>query len=205
MEKDQIVNASHEGQSPRRRKYLRILCFIIALSVAFILGWRVMPMVWPGIKEAVVYPIFPGMKPAEPTPAPTQEPYVPESRAKTAFDAEIYAGDSVIYYFYKDYCPWCRQLTPLTAALPATIVLSDGTQSAVRLICLNKADNESMQTIETYYETHNIPEEKRKVPSMVIGDRYLFGGEEIGEWLIESLIAGDGLDTPLLNGFERVP
>ena len=191
---------------PKRRRALKNFCLIlIVFLAAFILGWRVMPIVWPRIREAVVYPIFPRMKPAGPTPAPTQEPYVPESRTKTAFDAMISAGDSVIYYFYKDYCPWCRQLAPLIAALPTSIVLSNGNQSAVRLICLNKTDDESMQIIDRYYETYNIPEEKRKVPSMVIGDRYLFGGDEIGEWLIESLISGDGLDTPILNGLERVP
>ena len=59
--------------------------------------------------------------------------------------------------------------------------------------------------IEKYYDTYNIPEEKQKVPSMVIGNRYLFGWDEIGERLISSLIAGDGLQTPLLNGSERKP
>ena len=188
-----------------RRKALKTFCFILSLCAVFFIGWRVMPMVWPGIKETIVYPIFPQMKSAEPTPAPTQEPYVPESRTKAPFDATFSTSDSVIYYFYKDYCPWCRQLTPLTVALPASITLNNGTKSTVRLICLNKADEQSLQIIEAYYEMCNIPEEKQKVPSMVIGNRYLFGGEEIGEWLIEALIAGEGLDTPLLNGKERVP
>ena len=187
------------------RKGVMILCFILALSIAFVMGWRVMPIVWPRIREAVVYPIFPRMKPAEPTPAPTQAPYVPESRAKTAFDAEIAEDDSVIYYFYKDYCPWCCQLAPLIAALPTHITLADGTGSTVRLICLNKAEDEALRIIEAYYDTYNIPEEKRKVPSMVIGDRYLFGGDEIGEWLLEALLSGEGLDTTLLNGATRVP
>ena len=191
---------------PKRRRALKNFCLIlIVFLAAFILGWRVMPIVWPRIREAVVYPIFPRMKPAEPTPAPTQAPYVPESRAKTAFDAEIAEDDSVIYYFYKDYCPWCRQLAPLIAALPTHITLADGTVSAVRLICLNKADNEALRIIEAYYEKHTIPDDKQKVPSIVIGSRYLFGGEEIGEWMLEALITGEGLDTPLLNGMERVP
>lgn len=167
MDKNQNNSVHMIASLPKRRRTLKNFCLIlIVFLAAFFLGWRVMPIVWPEIKKAVVYPVFPGMKPDEPTPAPTQEPYVPESRTKTAFDAMISAGDSVIYYFYKDYCPWCRQLAPLIAALPTSIVLSNGNQSAVRLICLNKTDDESMQIIERYYETYNIPEEKRKVPSM---------------------------------------
>jgi hypothetical protein len=39
---------------------------------------------------------------------------------------------------------------------------------------------------------------------MVIGDKYLFAGEEIVPGLLEALTAGDGLKTPLLDGNERV-
>jgi hypothetical protein len=107
------------------KKGLRILCSILALGLAFLLGWRGMPRVWPSIKEAVVYPVFPQMKPA---PEPTPEPYTPYSSA--AFDDPIAANDSVVYYFYKDYCPWCRQLEPLTAGLPDHIILPDGISTA---------------------------------------------------------------------------
>lgn len=41
------------------------------------------------------------------------------------------------------------------------------------------ADNYLDKIITWYYEEHGIPEEKQYVPAMVIGDRYLFGGEEI--------------------------
>ena len=206
MENNQNNNDNQSKQIPsKRRKGLRIFCFTLALLAAFIMGWRVMPSVWPGIKETLVYPLFPQIKPASPSPSPTAEPYEPESRAKVTLDTKITVTDSLIYYFYKDYCPWCRQLAPLIAGLPAQITVADGTRSSVRLICLNKTEDESLRLIEKYYDTFNIPEEKQKVPSMVIGDRYLFGGDEIGEWLIASLIAGDGLQTPLLNGSERVP
>ena len=66
------------------KKSLKILYFILIIGFAFVLGWRVMPKVWPSIKEAVVYPVFPQMKP---TPAPTQEPYAPKSTA--AFEDAI--------------------------------------------------------------------------------------------------------------------
>ncbi len=180
------------------KKGVKILCFILALAVAFLLGWRVMPKVWPTIKNNIVYPVFPQMKPE---PAPTQEPYMPKS--DSAWGDTIFTTDSVIYYFYKDYCPWCRQLEPLTAGLPEQITLLDGTKSTVRLICLNKVEDEPLEIITRYYETHDIPEERQYVPAIVIGDRYLFAGEEIIEQLMDALIAGEGLKTPLLDGTAR--
>ncbi|MBQ6173917.1 MAG: hypothetical protein IJK28_04775 [Clostridia bacterium] len=192
------------GNCPRKnkRRRVRILRLALAILFSFIVGWRAMPLIWPTIKETVVYPVFPQL---QPTPVPTPKPYVPVSNAKTDFDAGISVTDSVIYYFYKDYCPWCSQLTPLTAALPAQINLPNGSRSAVRLVCLNKVEDESLRIITEYYDAHEVPDERRLVPAMVIGDLYLLGGDEIGDQLLEALVAGEGLKTPLLNGTERIP
>ena len=181
-------------------KFGKCLCWIIALGVAFLLGWRVMPRVWPSIKEAVVYPVFPQLKPE---PSPTQAPYVPHSTA--ALGDPVSESDSVIYYFYKDYCYYCRELEPLTAALPQQITLADGTVSTVRFICLNKVEDEAYQIIMNYYEAHEIPEDRRYVPAVVIGDQYLFLKDEIVPNLLEALTAGEGLRTPLLDGAQRNP
>ena len=180
------------------KKSVKILCLILLVCTAFLLGWKIMPGIWPNIKEMMVYPIFPQLKP---TPAPTQELYHPKSDADLG--DPIGKTDSLIYYFYKDYCPWCRQLHPLTSGLPKEIVLADGTKSSVILVCLNKADEEMLQIITEYYDTYNIPEEKRLVPAMVIGDKYLFSAGEIVPELMNALIAGEGLNTRLLNGAER--
>ncbi len=180
------------------KKNMKILCLVVTLVAMFMLGWRVMPKVWPKIKEAVVYPVFPNMKPS---PAPTQEPYEP--KGGYAFGNPITSTDSVINYFYKDYCPWCRQLEPLTSGLPKQIILPDGTRSDVKMVCLNKVEDKYLQIIKEYYEEYSIPEDKQYVPSMVIGDRYLFTGEAITGQLMEALMAGEGLDTPLLDGNER--
>ena len=180
------------------RKGVKILCAVLALVLVFLAGWRLMPKVWPGIREAVVYPVFPQMKP---TPAPTQEPYLPKS--DTAFGDPIAESDSLIYYFYKDYCPWCRQLEPLTSGLPEQITLPDGRVSRVRLVCLNKVEDRFLEVITAYYGEHGIPEEKQFVPAVVIGDRYLFTGEEIIGQLMDALTAGEGLNTPMLDGNRR--
>lgn len=164
----------------------------------FLLGWRVMPRIWPAVKEAVVYPVLPQLKPA---PAPTQEPYLPKSSA--AYGDPVSATDSLIYYFYKDYCPWCRQLAPLTGGLPKTVTLPDGTRSAVKLICLNKVEDAYFKVITDYYASCGVPEEEQYVPAVVIGSRYLFGGDEITAQLMDALMAGEGLTTPLLDGGQR--
>ena len=181
------------------KKGIKVLCFLLALLVVFVLGWRVMPRVWPTIKQRVVYPIFPQLKPE---PAPTPEPYIPHS--DTVFGDTIAESDSLIYYFYKDYCPYCRELEPLTAGLPDTITLPDGSTSTVRLVCLNKVEDEYLKIITEYYEAHSVPEEERYVPAMVIGDRYLYLRSEITEQLMDALVAGEGLNTPLLDGGERI-
>ena len=180
------------------KKGIKILCCFLVLAIVFLIGWRVMPQIWPGIKKAVVYPVFPQL---EPTPAPTAEPYHPQS--DSSIGDPINKTDSLIYYFYKDYCHWCRMLEPLTAGLPKEIFLEDGTKSTVKLICLNKVEEDKLQIITEYYETHEIPEEERYVPAMVIGDQYLFGNESIVQGLLNALTAGEGLKTGLLDGTER--
>lgn len=180
------------------KKGIKILCAILVLCAVFLLGWRVMPRVWPSIKEAVVYPVLPQL---QPTPSPTPEPYMPHGN--TVLSDPISKTDSLIYYFYKDYCPWCRQLHPLTSGLPKEILLEDGTKTAVKLVCLNKVEDDMLQIITEYYDAHDIPEDRRLVPAMVIGDQYLFGAEEIVPGLMEALMNGEGLKTELLNGQER--
>ena len=60
-----------------------------------------------------------------------------------------------------------------------------------------------LQIITEYYDKYGVVEEEQYVPAIVIGDRYLFAGEEIIGQLMEALVAGEGLKTPLLDGNER--
>ena len=178
------------------KKPLQILCLLLALAAAFALGWRVMPRIWPDIRASVL---------GKPTAAPaaTPEPYVPHNTA--VLDDPVAADDSVIYYFYKDYCPYCRELEPLFAGLPKTITLPDGTASAVKLICLNKVEENCANIIAEYYASHSVPEDRQYVPAAVIGERYLFLEGEIVGQLMDALAAGEGRNTQLLNGAARTP
>ena len=156
-----------------------------------------MPKLWPLFMNKVVYQAFPQLKIS--AQADLYEPY---SNAKLG--DPVAQTDSVIYYFYKDYCPWCKQLEPLTSGLPSTVTLPDGTVSNVKLICLNKVEDKYLQIITEYYDSHNIPEERRYVPAIVIGDKYLFTYEEITPELMNALVSGEGLKTQLLDGNSRV-
>ena len=180
-------------------KRLAAVCLIILLlMLSFLLGWRVMPRIWPDIKEAIVYPVMPQLRPS---PTPSIPPYVPESN--TSYGDPISATDSLVYYFYKDYCGYCMELSPLMSGLPEEIFLPDGTVSRVRLIALNKVEDEAYEIISDYYEAQDIAGERRYVPAVVIGDRYLFLRDEITDQLMDALIHGEGLKTPLLDGAER--
>ena len=181
------------------KKGVKVLIALLVLGGSFLLGWRVMPRAWPGIKEAVVYPVLPQLRPE---PAPTLAPYVPHSTADMG--DPIQSSDSVIYYFYKDYCGYCMELEPLTAGLPQQITLPDGTVSTVKFIGLNKVEDKYLQIINTYYDEHDIPAERRYVPAVVIGDRYLFLKDEIVPQLLDALVAGEGLKTTLLDGSQRL-
>ena len=181
------------------KKGVKVLIAVLVLGGVFLLGWRVMPRVWPGIKENVVYPIFPQLRPAA---MPTLAPYEPHSTA--ALEEPVQVSDSVIYYFYKDYCGYCRELEPLTAGLPQQITLPDGTVSTVKFIALNKVEEKYLQIISAYYDEYNIPAERQFVPAIVIGDRYLYLKNEIVPQLMDALTAGEGLKTPLLNGSQRL-
>ena len=198
-ETDREQSAREKSCSLKKAKLLKSTCLILVLIMVFILGWRVMPIAWPTIKEAVLYPILPSLRP---TPGPTIEPYTPHSN--TSFDMNISVTDSVIYYFYKDNCRWCRQLEPLIAGLPEYITLHDGGVSNVRLICINKNEDDGYQLISDYYDAYNVPIDRRYVPAIVIGEMYLFTTNEIIDGLMNSLIRGDGLCTPLLHGDCRV-
>ena len=95
------------------KKGVRILCVVIVLGIAFVFGWRVMPKVWPGIKRNIVCSILPQTRP-EPETEGEPELYTPKS--SSLYGDEISETDSLIYYFYKDYCPYCMALEPLMAA-----------------------------------------------------------------------------------------
>ena len=169
------------------KKSLIIILITAGMIASFLIGWLVFPKVLNKILK--------------PKPAAAQEPYVPAGA--DTFGSPVYEDDSVIYYFYKDHCPWCRRVEPLTAGLPEQITLPEGRRSNVRLFCLNKVEDRFLQIITEYYEQHGITEERQYVPAIVIGGRYLFGETEIVEQMMDSLIAGEGLQTPLLDGSER--
>lgn len=179
------------------RRFLAIIGALAILGVTFLAGWRIMIRVWPKVKPAVVS----ALNLPTPTPAPTPEPYFAEGTARLG--DPIAPGDTLIYYFYRETCPYCRIIDGMTSGLPEEITLPDGSRSPVRLIALNKSNEEEMAAIQRYYDEHGLGEDRQYVPSIIIGDRYMMGTEEIHDF-ISALLSGEGLTTPLLDGGERI-
>lgn len=114
---------------------------------------------------------------------------------------DIKDDDSLVVYFYKDYCPYCMEIKALMEGLPEFIYLKGGRKSRVRLVSLEKQDPRQMQVVQKYYDKLFVHPDRQFVPMVVIGKETLFLGEEIVPNLLQLLIEGEGQKTarePLL-------
>lgn len=138
---------------------------------------------------------FMGSAPA----AEEAEDYHPKSN--TGVDAEVEEGDSLIYYFYRPTCRYCSERADmLVAGLPESLTLEDGSKSTIRLVALNKSDPEEGKLIQAYYEREGIPKERQLVPTLIIGEKYLCGSDEIKLEFLRLLLSGEGRQTPYIDG-----
>lgn len=110
--------------------------------------------------------------------------------------SKVSDDDQLIYYFYKDGCPWCDEISALLAALPDEVPTYDGKTTKLKFVGMDKNFVAHGELIEQYYEDHQIDEDRRYVPMLIIGDRDLFIGDEIVPALLPALFNGEGLDTP---------
>ena len=90
---------------------------------------------------------------------------------------------------------------------PETAAKTAAYASALYEIRKNKGvtEEDALKLITEYYNAAGIPEERRYVPAVVIGEQYLFLKEEIVGLLADALASGEGLRTPLLDGATRTP
>lgn len=182
-------------------KKLKILGMLLALCVSFLVGWRVMPKIWPTIRLNYINRLIPQLQPSSES---EDKPILYTPKSDSQYGDSISTSDSLIYYFYKDYCSYCAELEPLISGLPDHITLPDGTTSKIRLLCLNKVEENYEKIITDFYEEHNIPDDQRYVPAIVIGNKYLYLKDSIEDYLMDLLIAGEGLQTEMLEGAQRV-
>lgn len=182
-------------------KKLKILGGIAAICVSFLMGWRIMPKIWPTIRLNYINRLVPQLQTSSES---EDEPIFYTPKSNSQYGDPISTRDSLVYYFYKDYCPYCAELEPLFSGLPEQITLPDGSTSKIRLLCLNKVEEKYEKIITGFYEEHNIPVNQRYVPAVVIGNKYLYLKESIEDQLLDSLVAGEGLQTEMLEGAQRV-
>lgn len=134
--------------------------------------------------------------------APTSgdtETYHPKSN--TSVDEDVEENDSLIYYFYRPTCKYCSERADMIlAGLPERITLDDGSKSTIRLVALNKSDPKDGEIIQSYYERKGISKDRQLVPTLIIGEYYLCGSDEIKNDFLRLLLQGDGKQTPYIDG-----
>lgn len=134
----------------------------------------------------------------------SEEPEAYQPGGNTRPDERVGSGDTLIYYFYRPACKYCSLYADmLLAGLPEEITLPDGRKSTVRMAALNKSDEAEGAVIQSYYERNQIAQDRQLVPSILIGDAYLCGSNEIKRAFLRLLLDGQGLLTPYVDGTER--
>ena len=111
---------------------------------------------------------------------------------------EVSETDSVIVYFYTPWCPFCYEIAPIMDNLPDYVIIN-GQRSTVRLISYNRDIPQHHAIIRAYHEMMGVPEDRRFIPLVIIGDRNLFLYDEVSNGLLAALEAGEGLTTPLFT------
>lgn len=110
------------------------------------------------------------------------------------------AQDGVVYaiIFYSPYCGHCHQI--ITEFLPP-VFETYGEQ--FQLIGLDTTTPEGTEIYLGAIETFNIPDNRRGVPTLIIGDTVLVGSIEIPTYLtdlIDEHLAQGGVDFPAIPG-----
>ena len=127
------------------------------------------------------------------------EEYHPKSHI--GIDADVDESDSLIYYLYRPTCRYCSERADmLVAGLPESITLDDGSKSTIRIVALNKSDPVDGEMIQAYYEREGISKDRQLVPTLIIGESYLCGSDEIKVGFLRLLLQGEGRQTPYIDG-----
>ena len=103
--------------------------------------------------------------------------------------------------FYSPSCPHCHEV--LREGLPP-LVEKYGDQLQIMLIDVTTPGGQELY--QAAVRVIPIPEERRGVPALVVGDTLLVGSVEIPEQLpaiIDAGLAGDGIDWPAIPGLDR--
>ncbi len=103
--------------------------------------------------------------------------------------------------FYSPSCPHCHKV--LQEGLPP-LVEKYGDQLQIMLIDVTTPGGQELY--QAAVRSVPIPEDKRGVPALVVGDTLLVGDVEIPEKLpaiIDAGLAGDGIDWPAIPGLDR--
>jgi len=100
--------------------------------------------------------------------------------------------------FYSPTCGYCAQV--IEEVLPE---LDRQFGSQLVIYGVDTQSKQGNELFETFLEFFNIPDDKRAVPTLVVGDQYLIGSNEIPEifpGIIEEGLNNGGIDWPAIDG-----
>ncbi len=114
--------------------------------------------------------------------------------------AQAAAGDGIAraVFFYTPACPHCHEL--LNGRLPA-IVAQHGDR--LRLLTVDASTPVGRRLFRAAVEDYSVPDRKRGVPAVVIGDQFLAGVRDISEQLPQLVtisLDNGGVDWPAIAG-----
>jgi len=112
---------------------------------------------------------------------------------------------STIVYFYVAPCASCEEVERFFSTLEKEYFIDtiNGKRKSELLIKkYNISSGRNLELIREYFSAYMVPESEQKVPIVFIGDIYLQGEKEIQGKLLESVKAGYGLSTLLVEDNE---
>lgn len=117
-----------------------------------------------------------------------------------ASDAEIevdeeYATTEFVY-FYTQGCVDCEAVSKFMDKMDDVYIVEHNGQQVKSKISILKIDigpDEGFETLYAFYDYYEVPEDRRFVPSIFIGDTHFMSAEEIERELIDAIESGKGL------------
>jgi Cytochrome c biogenesis protein len=121
----------------------------------------------------------------------------------SSYAAENNGRKITVIYFYYEYCKQCNEAGEILDELKKE--MQDGISMDELDIRLFDASNDSTYgLLKRYYEEYDVPDKKRSLPIVFIGDTYLHGKSEIKDGLKKLINRVDLPETRVIKQTDRV-
>ncbi len=104
----------------------------------------------------------------------------------------VSAGETCIYYFYGNGCPYSAKVTPVINELEKTNPDININRFEIYL------NQDNLELLKQFFKAYNVPSNKQAVPIVFIADEYLVGDKEIIDNLETEINSNSGASCPSL-------